>query len=289
MPGVDDRDPIPLEDPGPPAPPGRPCPSCGRRLAPGGVHCSACGFNLVRGWGPVPGVSSSTEPTACRKCGYDLVGNTSGVCPECGDRRHAPKPLPSSRAKPATCRTCGYDLAGIAPDVCPECGHRVPKGRAAALMPTAAEAMREAYIRVAIGAGLAVVALPLAYHPANDLVRALIATVAAAPVAFILFYLFSMAWDGFDTPLPLAGAQVLAVTALLVAAAGLLHLTAGAPALLMGITYRSVAMRGLIYTIVAVVAVHGVMEEDLEDAWVGALPLGFVAAVAVPASLWLWP
>ncbi len=24
------------------------------------------------------------EPTECRECGYDLTGNTSGRCPECG-------------------------------------------------------------------------------------------------------------------------------------------------------------------------------------------------------------
>ena len=26
------------------------------------------------------------NPDACHKCGYDLTGNTSGVCPECGAR-----------------------------------------------------------------------------------------------------------------------------------------------------------------------------------------------------------
>jgi len=25
-------------------------------------------------------------PGHCRKCGYDLTGNISGVCPECGER-----------------------------------------------------------------------------------------------------------------------------------------------------------------------------------------------------------
>ncbi len=25
-------------------------------------------------------------PGHCRKCGYDLTGNVSGVCPECGER-----------------------------------------------------------------------------------------------------------------------------------------------------------------------------------------------------------
>lgn len=24
------------------------------------------------------------QPGHCRKCGYDLTGNVSGVCPECG-------------------------------------------------------------------------------------------------------------------------------------------------------------------------------------------------------------
>lgn len=27
---------------------------------------------------------SPLNPRACRQCGYDLTGNTSGVCPECG-------------------------------------------------------------------------------------------------------------------------------------------------------------------------------------------------------------
>jgi len=27
-----------------------------------------------------------TSPGHCRKCGYDLTGNESGVCPECGER-----------------------------------------------------------------------------------------------------------------------------------------------------------------------------------------------------------
>jgi len=26
------------------------------------------------------------SPTACRRCGYSLASNTSGVCPECGER-----------------------------------------------------------------------------------------------------------------------------------------------------------------------------------------------------------
>ena len=30
---------------------------------------------------------ASYFPFLCTTCGYDLTGNTSGVCPECGERR----------------------------------------------------------------------------------------------------------------------------------------------------------------------------------------------------------
>ncbi len=32
------------------------------------------------------------EPGVCGKCGYDLTGNVSGVCPECGTEIHCPPP-----------------------------------------------------------------------------------------------------------------------------------------------------------------------------------------------------
>lgn len=32
------------------------------------------------------------RPGGCRKCGYDLTGNVSGVCPECGTLIHSPAP-----------------------------------------------------------------------------------------------------------------------------------------------------------------------------------------------------
>jgi hypothetical protein len=31
-------------------------------------------------------------PGHCRKCGYDLTGNVSGVCPECGEKAVTPSP-----------------------------------------------------------------------------------------------------------------------------------------------------------------------------------------------------
>ena len=36
------------------------------------------------------------RPGCCLRCGYDLTGNTSGVCPECGDKVHPPAVLADS-------------------------------------------------------------------------------------------------------------------------------------------------------------------------------------------------
>lgn len=63
----------------------RACPSCGRKMYADALQCASCGFHARRGLG----VSAEGAPHAaipCRGCGYDLAGNTSGVCPECGTR-----------------------------------------------------------------------------------------------------------------------------------------------------------------------------------------------------------
>lgn len=44
-------------------------------------------------------------------CGYDLTGNVSGRCPECGRAVHC---------------ACGYDLTGHASGRCPYCGRKWP-------------------------------------------------------------------------------------------------------------------------------------------------------------------
>ena len=35
-------------------------------------------------------LSNRERPPVCEKCGYDLTGNTSGVCPECGTKVVSP-------------------------------------------------------------------------------------------------------------------------------------------------------------------------------------------------------
>jgi hypothetical protein len=48
----------------------------------------------------------------CVKCGYDLRGNESGQCPECGRVWTAH----------GLCTKCGCDLRQVDSDRCPECG-----------------------------------------------------------------------------------------------------------------------------------------------------------------------
>lgn len=50
-------------------------------------------------------------PGVCKKCGYSLEGNTSGMCPECG-----------TAIRPAFCGNCGYRIAEVDEDACPQCG-----------------------------------------------------------------------------------------------------------------------------------------------------------------------
>jgi hypothetical protein len=50
-------------------------------------RCSGCGGLFLKGW-----VYKSVKGE-CPKCRYDLTGNTSGRCPECG-HRFDPRLLP---------------------------------------------------------------------------------------------------------------------------------------------------------------------------------------------------
>ena len=58
----------------------------------------------------------------CQTCGYDLTGNTSGVCPECGAQIVRPV---SESSGYRYCPRCGYSCRGAATDRCPECGVNV--------------------------------------------------------------------------------------------------------------------------------------------------------------------
>lgn len=56
---------------------------------------------------------------ACEVCQYDLRGNTSSICPECGT------PIPGSNPTPR-CTRCDHDLTGNTSGHCPGCGAVIP-------------------------------------------------------------------------------------------------------------------------------------------------------------------
>ena len=104
----------------------------------------------------------------CRKCGYNLTGNVSGTCPECGQEIGNRAAFPGTRppvpvgalplARHLACPECGYDLHGI-PDVrCPECGFHYD-AKALLAMATYAELSRLAAARIVIARAMVAAAL----------------------------------------------------------------------------------------------------------------------------------
>lgn len=57
----------------------------------------ACAVALRREFG-LRRIQSRLARGLCGRCGYSLTGNTSGVCPECGERRDAPTGTPGIQA-----------------------------------------------------------------------------------------------------------------------------------------------------------------------------------------------
>ena len=84
------------------------------------------GYRLGDGWARTRVVPAGrkrhhpvfTGSAACQKCFFDLTGNTSGVCPECG--------TPAVGATIIHCESCEFDLTGNTSGVCPECGAPIP-------------------------------------------------------------------------------------------------------------------------------------------------------------------
>jgi hypothetical protein len=46
-------------------------------------------------------VERAVNPAICKRCGYDLTGNVSGVCPECGEACPSPRGFPTAHRPPS--------------------------------------------------------------------------------------------------------------------------------------------------------------------------------------------
>lgn len=63
----------------------------------------------------------------CQACGYDLTGNVSGICSECGTPARVRDQPDLPYTSPELCRKCGTDLTGRYGRPCPDCGAETPK------------------------------------------------------------------------------------------------------------------------------------------------------------------
>jgi predicted amidophosphoribosyltransferase len=63
----------------------------------------------------------------CQFCGYNLTGNISGICSECGAPIRSQDQPDLPFAMPSLCAKCGCDLTGRFTGRCPECGAPTPK------------------------------------------------------------------------------------------------------------------------------------------------------------------
>ncbi len=61
----------------------------------------------------------SPDELCCRTCGYDLTGNVSGRCPECG------REVPLPPAQPGYCPACGGDITDNVSGRCEQCGAEI--------------------------------------------------------------------------------------------------------------------------------------------------------------------
>ena len=145
------------------------CPSCFRPLPPDTGVCVSCSAGLNRNASP-----DGSGPK-CQKCGYDLTGAKSLICPECGttQRPRAKKDLDMSR-----------------------------------------EVVRDAYLKPAIAmlVGFACVILFLvAYGIPESIPSILIAILVQSVVGLAIFWLCSVIWIGFNEPFHINAMRLLAI------------------------------------------------------------------------------
>lgn len=144
------------------------CPSCFRPLPPDTGRCVSCSSELRLSARP-----DISIPT-CQKCGYDLTGAKSLICPECGTTQ---RPRPKN-----------HNLS-----------HHV---------------VRDAYLKpvIATVCGLAAVVLFLvAYGSPESIPSTLLAILVQSAVGLAIFWVCSLIWIGFDEPFHFNALRLLAI------------------------------------------------------------------------------
>ncbi|MFI4898743.1 MAG: hypothetical protein ACIARR_13080 [Phycisphaerales bacterium JB059] len=148
------------------------CPSCLRPLPPDTGVCVSCSTGLNRN--PSPDGSGPK----CQKCGYDLTGARSLICPECGTKQ-----------SPTLARRNEHSRAIV----------------------------RDAYLKPALALvlGLAfIIVFQLLIEQANAIPTVLLAILIQSVVGLVIFWICSLAWIGFDEPFHMNVLRLLAIYAI---------------------------------------------------------------------------
>jgi predicted RNA-binding Zn-ribbon protein involved in translation (DUF1610 family) len=164
----------------------------------------------------------------CAYCGWDV---RKGLPKKFREMEAAPKP---------TCRKCGYELTGLKTNICPECGTRNRlTARGAELDKNSREITKWAYLRPALmlcgGVGGLILFYGIRYSSEPwFMVFAVVSFAINAVVLWVVYTLCGLGWIGLDMPHHLAALRlsgILAVATLLLAVLGLVP----APVLALGI------------------------------------------------------
>lgn len=156
------------------------------------------------------------EPRACANCGQ-LLGSAV-ICMGCGYNTQTGTMTATQKLARdgRACVACGYDLSGLKTPRCPECGADNSRGavRSAKHKREAERTVRNAYLKPALMFAIGT-AIAASIYGAQDgpEVAAGYAILFAANliVGFIVFWVCSLMWIGFDQPMHLMALQLAGV------------------------------------------------------------------------------
>ncbi|MEM9166174.1 MAG: hypothetical protein AAGB48_04035 [Planctomycetota bacterium] len=124
--------------------------------------------------------------------------------------RTPPRPDPSLPPKP--CPECGYDIRGLRVPVCPECGYKIglsPVRDRDAVPKQSSWFDAKAAVYAGIGLSIGAVTYAIAFDPLLGPMAFGIDFVATVVVGWVVFFLCSMMWIGFDQPLRMTAVQLI--------------------------------------------------------------------------------
>ncbi len=166
--------------------------------------------------GPSDGVAIEPDrPTSrgvCPSCFRPLPPDT-GVCVSCATGLNR-KPSPDGSGP--TCQKCGYDLTGARSLICPECG-TTQRPQSRKNLDMSRQVIRDAYVKpvltLIIGLML-IVAFQFAIGRQEAIPQVLIAVVVQSLVGLVIFWICSLIWIGFDEPFHINVLRLLAIYAI---------------------------------------------------------------------------